>query len=63
MNAAGEGPAPARPPGASRLEALIDAVLQGERLAETGRALIEHVRFEERELFPRVEVFLEQAVS
>ena len=45
------------------LEALIDAVLQGERLAETGRALIEHVRFEERELFPRVEVFLEQAVS
>ncbi|MCB0215544.1 MAG: DUF2085 domain-containing protein [Chloroflexi bacterium] len=29
MNAAGEGPAPARPPGASRLEALIDALVTG----------------------------------
>ena len=33
--------------------------LEGTREAETGRALVDHVRFEERELFPAVEVLLE----
>ncbi|QID19591.1 hemerythrin HHE cation-binding protein [Nitrogeniibacter mangrovi] len=38
-----------------QLEALFAAAERGEREAEAGRALIDHVRFEERELFPAVE--------
>lgn len=45
------------------LEALFDAARRGERLADAGRALIEHVRFEERVLFPRIEALFEEAVS
>ncbi|WP_068809224.1 hemerythrin domain-containing protein [Thauera phenolivorans] len=37
------------------LAALFAAALRGEREDEAGRALIAHVRFEERELFPIVE--------
>ncbi|MCB1930448.1 MAG: hemerythrin domain-containing protein [Rhodocyclaceae bacterium] len=41
------------------LAALFAVVLEGDREAEAGRALIDHVRFEERELFPAVEALLE----
>ena len=41
------------------LSALFARALQGECEAETGKALIAHVRFEERELFPVVEALLE----
>ncbi|MCB1938407.1 MAG: hemerythrin HHE cation-binding protein [Rhodocyclaceae bacterium] len=34
---------------------LFAAALRGERLADAGQALIDHVRFEERELFVTVE--------
>ncbi len=44
------------------LEALLEAALRGERQAEAGQALIDHVRFEERVLFPRVETFFEEAL-
>jgi hypothetical protein len=38
-----------------QLEACFAAALRGERLAAAGQALIDHVRFEERELFPLLE--------
>ena len=41
------------------LSALFVRALQGESEAETGKALIDHVRFEERELFPVVEALFE----
>lgn len=38
-----------------QLNTLFAAALRGEREAEAGQALIAHVRFEERELFPAIE--------
>lgn len=43
------------------LLALFADAERGERQAETGRALIDHVRFEERTLFPAIETRLEDA--
>ena len=45
----------------AQLRTLFAAALQGEREAEAGQALIDHVRFEERELFPVVETLFEQS--
>lgn len=44
-----------------QLRALFAAAQRGERQAEAGQALIDHVRFEERTLFPAVEPLLEDA--
>lgn len=44
----------------AHLESLFAAAAAGAREAEAGRALIEHVRFEERELFPVVETLFEE---
>ncbi|MBS0513322.1 MAG: hemerythrin HHE cation-binding protein [Proteobacteria bacterium] len=41
------------------LRTLFGAALRGEREGEAGQALLDHVRFEERELFPVVERLLE----
>ncbi|ATE59148.1 hemerythrin domain-containing protein [Thauera sinica] len=43
------------------LDALFAAAMRGDREGEAGRALIDHVRFEESELFPVVETLLEAA--
>jgi len=45
----------------AELDMLFAAALRGERETEAGRALIAHVRFEERELFPLVETLFTQA--
>lgn len=45
----------------AQLRTLFAAALQGQREGEAGQALIEHVRFEERELFPVVETLFEQS--
>ncbi len=45
------------------LDRLFAAALRGEQEAEAGKALIAHVRFEERELFPAIEAALEGAMS
>ena len=45
----------------AQLRTLFAAALRGEREAEAGQALIDHVRFEERELFPVVETLFEQS--
>ena len=44
----------------AQLRTLFAAALQGEREAEAGQALIDHVRFEERELFPVLEILFEE---
>jgi len=41
------------------LGTLFAAALRGEREAEAGSALIDHVRFEERELFPLLETLFD----
>jgi len=43
------------------LRALFESALRGAHLAEAGQALIDHVRFEERVLFPFLEAQLEAA--
>ena len=43
------------------LRGLFADAARGEREAETGQALIDHVRFEERELFPIIEGLLQAA--
>ncbi|MBS0543882.1 MAG: hemerythrin HHE cation-binding protein [Proteobacteria bacterium] len=43
------------------LRTLFTHAARGEREAETGHALIDHVRFEERELFPVIEGLLDAA--
>ena len=43
----------------TRLSALFAAVLRGEHEIEAGQALIDHVRFEERELFPVIETLFD----
>ena len=45
----------------AQLLALFAAAQRGERQAEAGQMLIDHVRFEERTLFPAVELLLEDA--
>ncbi|WP_323002139.1 hemerythrin domain-containing protein [Denitromonas sp.] len=42
----------------AQLNALFDAAAAGQHCAEAGEALIAHVRFEEREMFPAVEAAL-----
>lgn len=46
----------------AQLLALFSAALRGERRPEAGQALIDHVRFEERTLFPTVEPLLEDTL-
>jgi len=41
------------------LTTLFASALRGERQAEAGKALIAHVRFEERELFPLLETLFD----
>ena len=45
----------------AQLLALFAAAQRGERQAEAGQMLIDHVRFEERTLCPAVELLLEDA--
>lgn len=42
------------------LTALFASALHGERQAEAGQALVAHVRFEERELFPLLETLFDE---
>lgn len=44
----------------AHLMTLFAAAVHGTREAEAGQALIDHVRFEERELFPAVETLFEE---
>lgn len=44
-----------------QLDALFTAALRGEDATAAGQALIDHVRFEERELFPLIETLLPAA--
>lgn len=41
-----------------RVEAVTEGLASAEALSELGQALTDHVRFEERELFPRIEAAL-----
>ena len=45
----------------AQLRLLFAAALQGRDEAQAGQALIDHVRFEERELFPVLETLFEEA--
>lgn len=45
------------------LTVLFAAALRGERQAEAGEALIAHVRFEERELFPLLETLFDEVTA
>ena len=44
------------------LTSLFAAAVDGEREAAAGQALIAHVRFEERELFPAIETLFEEVL-
>ncbi|MCB1930072.1 MAG: hemerythrin domain-containing protein [Rhodocyclaceae bacterium] len=44
------------------LASLLAAASRGECMAQAGRALIDHVRFEERVLFPCLEALFEETV-